>query len=178
MKTKSFFTLAAAVFAAVLLTSCSKGKYEIDFDHFEINYKIETNQESNECFETGYEVLFNNSVKDSGPVTIMIEGKISDSTAPVDSDIIFRTVPKFREPTPEKLDLLLKYDITISAIGKSGEVLVSDSLKETISYSEKISIVTSEEKKAALDTYTINFHVKSTVKEGKIFFVPANYSEL
>ena len=174
MKNPSFIAFAAAAFAALAFCSCTKDKNTVDFDHFKVEYSIETNLESRDCFVTDYEILINDKVEESGALSIELNGEYTNSDAEPNSTVTFRTVPKYADNIPAEVDLFLKYDITIMAIGKDGGVLDSQSVRGTASSDEKIDLSTAENRKVALDEYTIDFKIKSTVSDGKVVFVPAN----
>lgn len=154
---------------------CSCKKENVDeFDHFEVEYQLETNAECLECFNCDYSILINDKEETSDAIAMYMDGNYSNSEAGPESTIIFKTTPEFGASIPEELDFYLSYDITISAVGKDGGVLDSQSVKETRTFDSKLSLATAEERQVALDAYTINFEVKSTVKKGRISFVPAN----
>lgn len=171
MKNLSLFSLAAALFVTAAFCSCSKDDKQTDaFDHFEIDYRIETNLDCRNCFNSTYEILFNDTVESSGDVAINLDGHYSNSDAGPNTTITFRTVPEFKETIPAELDFMLKFDITVIALGNEGEVLDSQFIRENRTYDGKIDLSTPEKQKAALDDYTVNFQVKSTFNNGKLSF--------
>ena len=103
-----------------------------------------------------------------------MNGTYTDSRMVPNSTITVRTVPSYDGTIPEEIDFLLKYDIVITAINKSGEVADSYSIRENRSYTDKISLKTADEQKAAKDDFTINIAVKSSTSGGKISITPAN----
>lgn len=174
MKKISLVSLAAAALMAAAFCSCKKDTPVDAFDHFKIDYKIETNIDSRDCFSSDYEILINGKVDDSGAVTMTLDGEYTKSPVSPDCTITFRTVPCFKDPIPASVDLYLKYDITFSAIGKEGEVLNSESFLGTRSSDRPIILATDNDKRIALQDYTIDFSIKSSVSNGRIEFAPAN----
>lgn len=174
MKNLSIVTFAAVALMAAALCSCKKNEPSVNFDHFEITYKIETNADCRECFSSDFEILINDKLDYSGAVTMSIDGKYENAEVNPNSTIEFRTVPEFKGTIPATLDFYLKYDITVSAINKEGEVINTEGISETRSYDGKIDLTTPEMQKTALADYTISYKLKSVVSGGKLEFVPAN----
>ena len=175
MKKSTLARLLAAVAITASICSCNKDGNTDPFDHFEITYSLETNEDCRNCFDTKFEILCNDTVLDSDYFnSISMNGTFTDSRMVPNATITFRTVPSYDGTIPEEIDLLLKYDIVITAINKSGEVADSYSIRETRSGTGKVSLKTADEQKAAKDEFTIDIKVKSTISGGKLSITPAN----
>lgn len=169
MKKVSFYAILAAAFMTAGLCSCKKDSPIDNFDHLEISYTFETNDQSKQCFDTKLEFLCDGTIVDSDYFNVVkMTGELEDERLVPNSTITVRTVPELVKDLPATLEPELDYEIIVSAISKSGEVLDSYSVKERRSLTQPVDLSTEEGKKSALALFTIEFKVKVKKIDGTI----------
>lgn len=168
MKKNSFAGILAVVLMAATFCSCSN-KVSDPFDHFEIAYSLTTNEECRDCFDTTIEILCNDKVIDSDYFNaVQFDGNLIDSRLTPNSAITFRTVPKYSGTIPAEIDFMLKYEIDIKAIAKSGAVTGSQHIKENGSFDGRLDLSTAEAQKKVLELFSINYKFQTKTVDGKV----------